>query len=748
MGGRLRAVLVAASLLTGACTAAGEDADPDPGPRPVPEEATAPWAVQPSVEQLIVADAGDGQELSVLDGTGAVVAKVVADDQGNAIVRELPPGAGYRVVDAEDPDVTSAATEVWAVEDVPDPTFYEDQELVEGFQYLETRDGTLLAVNVTLPGPIEDGPYPTVVEYSGYSPADPDALQPLLSVADLLGYATVGVNMRGTGCSGGSFLFFEPAQWTDGYDAIEAIAAQPWSTGQVGMVGISYPGISQLFVAQTQPPSLAAITPLSVIDDTYRSTLYPGGILNDGFATSWAEERQRDGAALGQAWAEKRADEGDRVCAENQAYRTQNPDLFEFIEASEFVPEDRTGYVGRLAPSEWVDRIEVPVFLAGAWQDEQTGGHFPAMLDRFTGSPLTRVLLTNGGHTDALSPDVLVAMTEFLDLYVAERIPSLPDGIDGALGLLGNAVFGVQLDPPTERFADATSYEEARREYEAEPPVRVFFEHGSRPGQPGAPYPGFSVGFSGWPIPETEATTWHLGLGGTLTTEAPDEEALEEYEYDTSRSQVNTLAEDGNPWTALPEWRWEAPAEGTALAYASDPLEEDLVMAGPGRVDLWLGSTAPDVDVQVTLSEIRPDGTEVYVQNGWLRASHRRLDEERTTPLQPYHTHLEADAEPLPEGELAEVNVELFPFAHVFRSGSRLRLVIDAPGGTRPEWRFDVVDAPAGTVNRVGLGGATPSRVTLPVIDLDVIPADPPPCPSLRGQPCRPLAELANRPLR
>src|SRR5690606_40224808 len=83
-------------------------------------------------------------------------------------------------------------------------------------------------------------------EYSGYDPADPNKLQPLQSMANLLGYASVGVNMRGTGCSGGSFLFFEPAQWTDGYDVIETIAAQPWSTGRVGMIGISYPGISQL----------------------------------------------------------------------------------------------------------------------------------------------------------------------------------------------------------------------------------------------------------------------------------------------------------------------------------------------------------------------------------------------------------------------------------------------------------------------------------------------------------------------
>ena len=146
-----------------------------------------------------------------------------------------------------------------------------------------------------LPGPPDAGPYPTVVEYSGYDPANPDGNQAAMRLAQILGYATVGVNMRGTGCSGGAWDYFEPLQALDGYDAIEVIAAQPWvAHGRVGMVGISYSGITQLFVAATRPPHLAAITPLSVIADTYRGVLYPGGILNTGFAVPWAEDRQSD----------------------------------------------------------------------------------------------------------------------------------------------------------------------------------------------------------------------------------------------------------------------------------------------------------------------------------------------------------------------------------------------------------------------------------------------------------------------
>ena len=133
-----------------------------------------------------------------------------------------------------------------------------------------------------------------------------------------LGFAVVDVNMRGTGCSGGAFNYFDPQQNLDGYDVIQTIANQPWVLDhKVGMMGISYGAISQLFTAQTDPPSLAAISPLSVIDAT-PTTLYPGGILNTGFAVAWAQERIHDAlpasATGGQPWAYKRIQEGDAVC--------------------------------------------------------------------------------------------------------------------------------------------------------------------------------------------------------------------------------------------------------------------------------------------------------------------------------------------------------------------------------------------------------------------------------------------------
>src|SRR2546421_10566498 len=158
-----------------------------------------------------------------------------------------------------------------------------------------------------------------------------------------MGFTVVDVNMRGTGCSAGAFDFFERLQSLDGYDVIETIAHQPWVLGhKVGMMGISYGGISQLFTAQLQPPDLEAIAPMSVID-AMASTLYPGGILNTGFAVAWAQQRQQEaepaGPDSGQPWAYQQIQSGDTTCATNQVLHGEAADLNAKIAAnSHYVP--------------------------------------------------------------------------------------------------------------------------------------------------------------------------------------------------------------------------------------------------------------------------------------------------------------------------------------------------------------------------------------------------------------------------
>ena len=158
--------------------------------------------------------------------------------------------------------------------------------------------------------------------------------------------------MRGTGCSGGAFDYFEPLQGLDGYDVVETVARQPWVLhNRVGMAGVSYGGISQLFVGATRPPHLAAITPLSVIDNT-ATTLYPGGFLNTGFALQWAEDRVDDSKPAsptqGQGWAYKRIQEGDQICKANQTLHTAAADLIAKIHHNRFYrPEGRQPALAR-----------------------------------------------------------------------------------------------------------------------------------------------------------------------------------------------------------------------------------------------------------------------------------------------------------------------------------------------------------------------------------------------------------------
>src|SRR5713101_7923311 len=270
------------------------------------------FQVRGSLRQFFVIGADPGASVELLDPKGLSVQEGMTDALGGLLFRNVEPGDGYvAAVTVKGETTFSKPTRVRSEKDVPPQSFYDSQVLPvgiygsAGYGYLTTRDGTQLSVQVQLPiiPPGRAGEaYPTVIEYSGYDPSNPapdDLLAGRINefrlIAALLGYAYVGVNIRGTGCSGGAFDYFEPLQSVDGYDIVEVVAAQPWvQYRRPGMVGISYSGISQLFVAQARPPHLAAITPLSVIDDTFRGTLYPGGIFNDGFARSWGKDRQHD----------------------------------------------------------------------------------------------------------------------------------------------------------------------------------------------------------------------------------------------------------------------------------------------------------------------------------------------------------------------------------------------------------------------------------------------------------------------
>jgi predicted acyl esterase len=686
--------------------------------------------IRPGPGQIAIVDAPPGADVRILADGDAVIAEGAVDLAGSLMFRAVDPG-DYTV------DVAATTTDVTVPGfDAPPPQrFYEEQTIGPGFGYLTVRDGTTLSVNVALPGEIDDGPFPTVVEYSAYDPSNPTGSGVgLAALLTALGYAWVGVNMRGSGCSGGSFDYFEPIQATDGYDAIETIAAQPWVAGNtVGMAGVSYPGISQLYVAARRPPSLSAITPLSVVDSSALYTLYPGGILNDGFALGWAQQRDVETAPFGQDWTRTRIADGDETCRSNQLLRLQNPGLEEQVRANPYYTPaaEKTDVRPLLAD------IDVPVFLAGAWQDEQTGGHFATMLDGFTGTEHFYASLTNGLHTESLSAGIAPRWLEFLDLYVAERVPSL-ETLRTVAPLLGEAIWGTDAIAVREDRFVGMSYDEALAEFEADASVEVLFEEGAGGSMPLVPEPAWIETFPSWPVPGATTSAWYFGPDGALTADPPmASAATTSYVADPANVPEGYFDEaaGGNIWSVDAQFDWIAEPPGTAARFVSEPFAADTIVMGSGSADLWLSTDAADTDVEVTLTEVRPDGTEMLIQSGWLRASHRALDEATSTDLHPVHTHLESDAAPIPAGEPVLLRVDVYPFAHPFRAGSRVAVTVDAPGGNRQIWHWDTISA--GETVTIVHDAEHRSRIVLSTLDGLDIPDEYPACGSLRGQPCR-----------
>ncbi len=723
----------------------------------------APFDVRPSVEQLHVTHAPPSTELAAYDRSGAQVAIGTTDELGSLMFRKLPPGAGYMVkTTAAAPALSTGPFEVMSIESsLPAPRFYSDQKLTKGYHYITTRDGTTLSAYVTFP--IGLPPYPTVVSYSGYEPSKPGEMigdgslsglceglpvvcdapnDPSALISAFFGYATVNVNIRGTGCSGGAFDFFETMQLLDGYDVIETVAAQDWvMNGKVGMVGLSYPGITQLFVATARPPHLAAIAPFSVIGSAH-TTMLPGGILNDGFATAWITNVIAKARPYGQGWEQAQVDGGDTQCAENQLLHGQYIDNVEQArQVRYYVPAEHDRY--NLATL--VDQIEVPVFLASAWQDEQTGPFFFRLLDRFTSSPAVRMTVYNGVHVDAYQPAVLREWNTFLELFVAQRVPvDLP--LSRALApMLYEEVYGVNdMDILPSRFLGYGSHAEAVAAWKAEPPLRALFESGAGGFTIGEPVPTFEQSFARWPAPGLAPLRLYAQPDGSLAPTAPTATGPAfTFQLDPDAGRQSILAAGGDVWDLLPDYAWRAPAAGSAVVFESAPLTIDTMMFGTASVDLWLRSPVDDADLEINLTEVRPDGQEMYVQSGWLRASLRGSGP-GATELDPAPVFTEALAAPLVPDQWTQVRVGSAGIQHVFRTGSRIRVSIDTPGGSRAEWFFANKVFPGAVVYQIGHDVDHPSSVVLPVISAFAATVPLPPCPSLRGQQCRAYTAYAN----
>ena len=258
------------------------------------------------------------------------------------------------------------------------------------------RDGTVLRADVYRPGAAEGERFPVLMSLSPYQKAldrilpheapfthverpEPDWWAPR-------GYVLVFVDSRGTGTSPGHSDLLSMQEARDYYDAIEWSAEQPWSTGKTGLIGVSYYAITQWNVAGLQPPSLTAIMPWEGWSDTYRDSVFHGGVFNQGFFGRWWLD------VRGKQLLEHRRNDNSAAFSEDLLYNfmthRMDSDWWDSVKA-------RAQF----------DRITVPVYSSGNW-----GGwnhHLRGNIEAFVhcASEHKKLQMHIGGHTDAFYSD-------------------------------------------------------------------------------------------------------------------------------------------------------------------------------------------------------------------------------------------------------------------------------------------------------------------------------------------------------
>ena len=426
------------------------------------------------------------------------------------------------------------------------------------------------------------------------------------------GYAHVIADCRGTGKSEGDYRgWMSKQEAEDGHDLVEWIAAQPWCDGNVGMVGISAFGTTQLHTASEQPPHLKAIMPWNAPADFYREATYHGGVLQTFFMELYTRSvrgrnvsvsaEEHSGESLAEVIDEIKADQ------DLQMYTTlwnvvdnpdSNPSFFDVLAH----PLDGPFYWERSAYRLY-DRIKVPLYIRSAWW-AYAHMHLVGAFDHFAGIDAP-AKLEIGAAVDEERP-----LSHAFNAEVVRWYDYWLKGIDN----------GVMSEPPMRLFLmGANEWRDA----------------------------------ASWPLPEVQWTRMYLGTWGRLLDE-PEEV-------------------DDHPDEFIQQ-PLEQTTEIARLRYATPPLERDVDVIGPIGLTLHAAIDQRDTNWIVALSDQSADGSQRELTRGFLKASHRQLDDTRSQPWRPYHSHLEAV--PASPGVVTEYAIELAPTANRFFAGHRIVLEI------------------------------------------------------------------------
>jgi putative CocE/NonD family hydrolase len=494
------------------------------------------------------------------------------------------------------------------------------------------RDGVRLACDVYRPK--APGRYPVLYAVSPYIKDSVDL--PTMGVYRYRetgniakwvdkGYVYVHADARGAGQSEGVYQRLSPEERRDLYDMIEWCGEQTWSNGKVGMIGESYYGIVQWFAAAQKPPHLACIAPYDASTDLYRQSVFKGGVYFTSFQNHWYSNSVRNRHLM------------------DYRERPQRDDYmsFDYLREQALHPTFDEFWEGRRAD---LSEIEVPVLSIGNWT--ATMVHILGNIQGYVGAKGPKKLLVNTGDAQA----------QFLDPFVEEQLTRWYDhwlkGVEN--GVMDEAPIRIHI-----RNRDVY-----REEHE-------------------------------WPLARTEYRKLYLAPGPSGVVDSLND----------GRLSWDEPAPDAAPTSyTYPDPAWTFPGTGTSvqgnagmlhatrkvLTFTTEPFDEDTEVTGPIALNLWASSSAPETQFIVKLADLPPLTPELRqavetldvaiparpVTEGWLRASHRALDPDRSTPSSPYHTHV--DPQLLEPGTIYEFNIEVWPTCWVFKKGHRLRLDLAA----------------------------------------------------------------------
>lgn len=427
------------------------------------------------------------------------------------------------------------------------------------------------------------------------------------------GYVVVAVDSRGSGQSPGYLDPFSPRETQDYFDAIEWAAAQPWSTGKVGLIGISYLSIKQWQVAALQPPHLAAICPWEGGCDLYRDWSHHGGIFSNSFPTAWWPRQ-----VLPNQHGNGATRHRDRDTGQTTTGPALSDDLLRANRADHAAdllqhPLDDAWFRQR---SPDLGRIQVPLFSAGNWGG--CGLHLRGNIEGFCRAG---------------------SKSKWLDMHIGTHFESfyLPDYIERQKRFFGHFLKG-----------EANGWDR-------EPTIRLEIR---------SPHGATARSEAEWPLARTDWQRHYLDASSqALSTAAPD-------------------ADGSVTFVAM----------GDGVSFFTPAFAQATEFTGPVSARLWITSSTTDADIFASLRLFAPDGSEVVfagasdtepVARGWLRASHRKLDQQMSTPVRPYHSHDEI--EKLEPGKPYQLDIEIWPTSIVCPPGYRLALTLqgrdyEAPG--------------------------------------------------------------------